>query len=295
MHLKTPSCRKREGKGAVPRWGSDIEREIARLFDLVDADLSGYVDAVEFRDMLHAMGSAGQLEIPQVERMMREIMAGDNENDGGMPTPVRLSREHFVTAVMSGKLGGASPETWANYVATQRARSEILSVTFQFLGLIHAPVSAKLFNYFDVHELNGRAFLRVDYSLEQNTQKWTSFLVVVVVFLFALAVGLPVLLGATLFINRKRLYTPHVKEKFGFLYDGYHKGTEYWDVHELVRRMSLTGLVIFLPATTRLAVMLIISVAAVRWNSMRVSCSLVSPLTLLPLTNVNLSSFSMSH
>ena len=99
-----------------------IEREIARLFDLVDADLSGYVDAVEFRDMLRDGRRGATRNSAGRENDARDN--GDNENDSGMPTPVRLSREHFVTAVMSGKLGGASPETWANYVATQRAWSE---------------------------------------------------------------------------------------------------------------------------------------------------------------------------
>ena len=57
--------------------------------------------------------------------MMREIMAGDNENAVECPRRSTLE-EHFVTAVMSGKLGGASPETWANYVATSGAVRDLV-------------------------------------------------------------------------------------------------------------------------------------------------------------------------
>ena len=66
----------------------------------------------------------------------------------------------------------------------------------------------------------------------------------IVGFVMGFAIGLPLALSVVLFSNREQLHTPRVMETYGFLYDSYHRGTEFWDIHELVRRMSLTGLVI---------------------------------------------------
>ena len=154
-----------------------------------------------------------------------------------------LSRAEFVAAAMQGSIADTSADTWVVWVQAQQARSEILSLTFQFLGLVHAPVAAKLFNYFDCHEITPHhAFLVDDYSLECGVGAHQEFLAFVILFMAAFAFGLPLALSVVLLANRTRLHTPRVVEKYGFLYEGYRKGTEFWDVHELVRRMSLTGL-----------------------------------------------------
>merc|ERR1712195_432623 len=62
--------------------------------------------------------------------------------------------------------------------------------------------------------------------------------------------------------NWKILRTPKIFQTYGFLYDSYRDGAEYWDVHELMRRLILTGLIIFLPPTIRLAACLLVSIIA---------------------------------
>jgi CRP-like cAMP-binding protein len=131
------------------------------------------------------------------------------------------------------------------------------------LGLIHAPVSSKLFNYFDCHDISGRSFLREDYSLECTTGGHQSVKFVVFVFLIGFTFGLPLGLGVILVRNRKILRTPKVMEKYGFLYDTYIPGAEYWEIQELMRRLLLTGMLLFLPPTTRLAASLLVSIIAI--------------------------------
>ena len=103
---------------------------------------------------------------------------------------------------------------------------------------------------------------RQDYALECGSAEYTNFLPVVVLFLMAFTFGLPLALAMVLLVNRKTLYTPKVMETYGFLYDTYKPGAEYWDIQELMRRLLLTGILLFLPGSTRLAASLLVSIFA---------------------------------
>ena len=37
-----------------------------------------------------------------------------------------------------------------------------------------------------------------------------------------------------------------MKEKIGFLYDRFNGGAEAWEVHEIVRKTFLTGVIVFI-------------------------------------------------
>jgi hypothetical protein len=78
----------------------------------------------------------------------------------------------------------------------------------------------------------------------------------------AFTFGLPLALALVLVVNRKTLHTPKVMETYGFLYDTYKPGAEYWDIQELMRRLLLTGILLFLPGSTRLAASLLVSILA---------------------------------
>ena len=189
---------------------------------------------------------------------MGRIVGGDQDDT----EPIRLSRQQFIDAAMAGEIANTNADQWVEYVRVNRERSQIFSTAFQLLGLIHAPVSSKLFNYFDCHDISGRSFLREDYSLECHKTDHQTFQIFVYLFLIGFTFGLPLTLIVVLVRNRKSLRTPKVMEKYGFLYDTYIPGAEYWDIHELMRRLLLTGMLIFLPPTTRLAASLLVSIIA---------------------------------
>ena len=48
----------------------------------------------------------------------------------------------------------------------------------------------------------------------------------------------------------------------GFLYRRFRVGTEFWEIHELVRKMILTGLLIYLPASVRPPSAIVVSLVA---------------------------------
>ena len=63
--------------------------------------------------------------------------------------------------------------------------------------------------------------------------------------------------------HRKNLHDPIIRQKYGFLYARFKQGSEFWDLHELTRKALLTGVLIFLPPTTRAATAIFICVFCV--------------------------------
>ena len=66
----------------------------------------------------------------------------------------------------------------------------------------------------------------------------------------------------------KKLHTPRVKTRLGFLYARFRHGAEFWELVSLVRKMSLCGLLVFLPETARAVMAIMICLANVAMLNM---------------------------
>ena len=62
--------------------------------------------------------------------------------------------------------------------------------------------------------------------------------------LFGFIVALPTVISWYLFRNRKELYSSGVYQTIGWLYEPYVRGAEFWEVHDAIMKMILTGLLI---------------------------------------------------
>ena len=93
--------------------------------------------------------------------------------------------------------------------------------------------------------------LRRDYSLECGGEKYNEYLPAALTLLLGFALLLPIALSGFLYCHRNDLYTPKTKRKLGWLYYRFQKGSEFWEVHEVIRKMLLTGLLIYLPTHVR--------------------------------------------
>jgi hypothetical protein len=154
-----------------------------------------------------------------------------------------LSREAFVEAAIGHKLEAVLGTHWVKQVALSRARSERWSNTLILLFLMHAPVSQRLFYYFSCATVGKKRFLVQDYSMECGSEGYTVFAAYVVFMLVMFTFGLPLLVSGMLLVNRKALYNPKVHAIMGFLYARFQKGSEFWEMHEVVRKCALMGLV----------------------------------------------------
>jgi hypothetical protein len=211
---------------------------VSDLFASTDVDDSGLIDVGEFENILEEMHQPKNT----VEAMARQMQQLGAQRKQGT---LELSREAFVEAAIGHKLEALLGVHWVKQVALSRARSERWSNTLILLFLMHAPVSQRLFYYFSCTTVGKMNYLVQDYSVDCWSTKYAVFAPYVVFMLVVFTFGLPLLVSGMLLINRKALYNPKVHAIMGFLYARFQKGSEFWEMHEVVRKCALMGLVSF--------------------------------------------------
>ena len=148
-----------------------------------------------------------------------------------------------------------------------------MSITVQILLVFHAPISKNVMYFFNAQWLNGHGFLKTDYSIliyqemsddaRLYSDRWLAFLPFVLIVLIVFTIGLPFFLTYNLVRHRKELHTPRFLSMYGFLYIRYHKGVEFWEVSEIMRKTFLCGIICYIPVLFRSAVGVLVCVVAV--------------------------------
>ena len=129
----------------------------------------------------------------------------------------------------------------------------------QLLLLIHAPVSATAFLYFDCNDVGqNHSFVRQDYKLECYEEKWWAFVPVAVALLVCFTFALPIGLMGYLTVHRKDLQTPKTRQMVGWLYARLTIGSEAWPVFDTFRKMILTGVLVYFDPSARAAAALLV-------------------------------------
>ena len=108
-----------------------------------------------------------------------------------------------------------------------------------------------------------KSFIRKDYGIECWSEKWNTFLPFAIILVFGFALMLPLVLGGIVYLKRNDLYHPAVLQEIGFLYGRYNVGSEGWEIVVLIRKLMLTGLLVYLPAMSRTAAGVMVCVWAV--------------------------------
>ena len=245
-----------------------VEIQIAAetLFDMMDRESGRQMDVPQFQDLLVYMSSSKQAVHSITLEKTQKVM----EKQFGSSKVVR--RSAFVRAVVAGKLNDAAsnnieetanPHGWVEKQQLGRKRTSYVSGLVQVLLIFHAPVSQKVFYYFNVERLNGRSFLRDDMSLEMWSARWTTFLPVVLLFLVGFTLALPLFITFSLLSSWRDLHTPRVMSKFGFLYARFNTGAELWEVHEIFRKTFLCGLIVYFTPQSKATVAILVCVMAV--------------------------------
>jgi hypothetical protein len=152
-------------------------------------------------------------------------------------------------------------------VERERIFSNTAALAVQLMLLCHPPVSQRFFFFFNFQHIGTdtdvKRYLRSDFTMERNGDRWAAFLPMVIFVGTCFTVGLPLLIFILLMLNRKRLHTPKVKNLYGFLYNRYSPGSELWEVHEIIRKTVLCGGLCFLDKSTRTGAAILICVLAV--------------------------------
>jgi hypothetical protein len=245
--------------GAAAASAATKRANARKIFQSMDHDRSGSIDAHELGDILQYI----QADTDEPARDVIQRLGG-----GGGVNSTILSEEQFVDALLNGalvkkgKTSKSPPSEWIAHVTRDALRSSHMSIAVQLFLLMHPPVSQKVFFYFNAVNLNGRHFLKADMSLEMYTPRWFAFLPFVCTVAVIFTVGVPLYVTIVLWRHRKQLYHPAIQGTYGFLYNRFDEGAELWEVHEILRKSILCGGLIYLPATTRSAVAILVCVVA---------------------------------
>ena len=272
------------GKRNIHSKSHDLSMEarkdiMSRLFSLSDFDHSGEIDREELlllfdfvADMEFEEGRL-QHEVDALndEEMDRIMLEAGAEECPAEPGVWKLSRSSFIQATFHAQ-NGYDQKDLAHFVPVLQAteqvkeqtlRANVMSIGVQLFLFLHTPISAKAFQYFDCHQLGSLTLkLRADYQLNCDGQAWLSYLPVALMLLFGFAFALPMALGYIVFVHRKSFHAPSTQAKIGWLYDSFNDGSEYWEVHEIVRKTALTGVLLFIPEDVRGTAALIVCIIA---------------------------------
>ena len=149
------------------------------------------------------------------------------------------------------------------WVSKRGIIARVMAGATSLLLLSHTPVSRKVFQFFHCHKLGDREFLRADYAIECYGPGWFKFFPLVLVVLGSFTLALPGSIAVFLFKNRHKLYSAAIAQKVGWLYRPYVKGAEFWQVHDVVLKMILTGMLIYIPPSFRATIAAMITIISI--------------------------------
>ena len=242
----------------------DTIKTYAKVFDLCDFDESGEIDEKEFQHLIHAVSThCTKLSGKEILLMMAKAGAKRIQQleHGKVVETMVLSRDDFLKGNISEYF---SLKRAVHWIVEHESASVHISGAVQLLLLFHAPVSAKSFMYFDCQEIgSSSSFLRRDLKIQCYTPNWNVAQPVALVLMVGFAFLFPMLLASYLFAHRQTLHSPGIRQKIGWLYSRYTRGSEWWEIFEVVRKMVLTGLLIYLPADSRPSAAILICASAV--------------------------------
>jgi hypothetical protein len=170
-----------------------------------------------------------------------------------------------AAALASGTEGASSllcdRDRLVRWVHGKRIFADSLAGATALLMLAHTPVSRKVFQYFHCNNLAGQLYMFADYTVKCYSDEWFAFLPIVLLVLMFFTMAIPITISLYLFRHRDHLYSAVVQQKVGWLYAPFRRGVEFWQVHDVVLKMVLTGLLIYIPMTARTAVAAMVSFA----------------------------------
>lgn len=105
--------------------------------------------------------------------------------------------------------------------------------------------------------------MRADYTIDCDSDDYKTFMPVVVLVLFAYIISLPGLISYYLYKHRNELYSTSVYQRVGWLYDPFVRGAEFWQVHDVLMKMILTGMLIYVPPISRAGIAVLVCVIAI--------------------------------
>ena len=272
------------------------EEALHALFHLADADHSGEVDSSELAGILKALSwkvdvtaahsfietickepNSRGLFVLNEEQFLKAMLNGsmkellekvDLQNQLSVSVKAASKRRSKRSSLIAAKLLArrknqlSSRGELIQWTLRKNISSNSLSGATQLLMLAHTPVSRKVFQYFDCNEMAGRFLLRADYNVNCTSNEYWTFLPAVLFVMVMYTIALPGVISLYLWRHRKALYSTSVYQTVGWLYEPFVRGAEFWQVHDVLMKMILTGMLIYVPSTSRAGIAVLVCLIA---------------------------------
>ena len=131
---------------------------------------------------------------------------------------------------------------------------------FVLLLLVHPAISSAILKIFKCRLIDGKYFLDADYTKECLTPEWFLWATIASVFLVIYICGIPLLTLFVLLKNKHNFESEDVFERYGFIFSTYSGRCFYWEIIEIVRKLFLVGVIIFIAPGTALQIAVALAV-----------------------------------
>jgi hypothetical protein len=236
----------------------------AQAFDVVDHEGDEALNAGELTELLSHMNVI--LDKEQAEALLIDWSDGAPVlfEDGTK----ELSRVAFLRSVRGPKgkklIHRAERTKLISWTQNFKNISKAFASVGELMFAVHAPVSQTAFEWFWFVQLGDTFVMRADPRITRASPEWLASLPLAIFVLAVLTAGLPLVLGSYLYSHRQTLDSVVTLSRFGWMYDRYSPGVEWWGLHELFRKCVLTGLLIYIDAIEmRVACALFVSIVAI--------------------------------
>jgi len=132
-----------------------------------------------------------------------------------------------------------------NSLGARKAIDNGMMAFFLFTYIIYPGVSAEILRMFACDKIGKEDYLRADYTLKCTTSRYYAYFLVAVGGIFLYPFGIPFVFFVLLYRNRHRFHLEETQYRYGFLYDQYESDKWYYELIELMRKLILTGTIIF--------------------------------------------------
>lgn len=177
-----------------------------------------------------------------------------------MPRPVFL--KFMIRSQENGIIEIGPLILRANKAAKRRG---ILTLITPFVLVLHTPITAKVFALFTCDRIGGDArmlrsmnltapltmgFLKIDYGANcldfDSPIEIILFYIFAFLFLIVVTVGFPIVLAIYMRSKKLNFYTYEIWSEIGFIYERFHRGAEFTDLHILCYKTLLCAGIVLL-------------------------------------------------
>ncbi|TNV88176.1 hypothetical protein FGO68_gene8013 [Halteria grandinella] len=198
----------------------------------------------------HDWKNKNSIANPLVDDSARVAILPEDTNGASLTThaPVLVKKETFGASMKQSFTVKKEQDLFAEKIKKDKKQGRIIATIIIVLFLVHPTITATMFNAFSCQNIDGTERLYEDLQVicYQSSHKIIAYSVGLPS-LFIWGLGIPTYGLILVYRNRKELAKFEIKEKYGFLYNGYRNPQAYfWEFIIMYRKIVIIFIQVFL-------------------------------------------------